>query len=404
MRLNWNLKTKFALMVATVLFFALSINTAVLTYVASDKYKSALLSKVAAIGEGMRKEIKFSLNLYIPLALIEGINDKLEELVSGDRDIAYSMIADAKGKVLFHNDMSMVGKEMTDTVPPETASSDKLVITQKDSFYDISFPLNDMKDERVGTLHLGMKTDSLHAQIYRLVLWAIGVSSVTLLIGSLAGLMAGHGITRHVRLVVAGFKDIAEGDLTRRLQIHAKDEMGELATEFNIFIEKLQAVMKELADTTNSLSKSSEELSSVSAQMDSSAEETNSQADMVAASSEQISASVGSVASSTDRASSSLSNIASVTEEMSSAFSNVAGFANKTSDNVRRMAISGEDMRTQISTVASAVEEMTASLNEVAKNTAKGNRISQNASRRIEQINTRMDALVASSGRIGKIL
>ncbi|MCP4351576.1 MAG: HAMP domain-containing protein [Desulfobacterales bacterium] len=404
MRLNWNLKTKFALMSAIVLFLALSTNTAVLTYVASDKYKSALLSKVAAIGEGMQREIKFSLNLYIPLVLIEGINDKFEELVSGDRDIAYSMIADAKGKVLFHNDISMVGKEIADTVPSDTASSNKLLITQKDSFYNISFPLNDMKGELVGTLRLGMKTDSLHAQVYRLILWAIGASSVILIIGSLAGLMVGHRITRHVRLVVTGFKDIAEGDLTRRLQIYAKDEMGELTTEFDIFIEKLQMIIKELADTTNSLSKSSEELSSVSAQMDSSANETNSQADMVAASSEQVSASVESVASAADRASSSLSDIASMTEEMSSTFSNVASFANKTSDNVRRMAKSGEDMRTQISTVASAIEEMTASLNEVGKNTAKGSRISQNASQRTEQISTRMDTLVASSGRIGKVI
>ncbi len=404
MRLNWNLKTKFALMIAVMLFLALSTNTAVLTYVASDKYKSALLSKVVAIGEGMRKEIKFSLDLHIPLALIDGINDKLEELVSGDLDIAYSMVADAKGKVVFHNDISMIGKEITDTVPSETASLNKLLITQKDSFYDISFPLNDMKDELVGTLRLGMKTDSLRVQIYRLVLWAIGVSFTILLIGSLAGLMVGHRIARHVRFVVDGFKDIVEGDLTKRLQIYTKDEMGELTTEFNIFIEKLRVIMKELADTTNSLSRSSEELSSVSAQMDSSAEEMSSQADMVAASSEQVSASVVTVASATDQANSSLSNIASMTEEMSSTFNNVAGFANKTSDNVRRMAKSGEDMRAQINTVASAVEEMTASLNEVAKNTVKGSRISQNASRRTEQISARMDALVASSGQIGKVI
>ncbi|MCP4031850.1 MAG: hypothetical protein GY734_11495, partial [Herbaspirillum sp.] len=78
--------------------------------------------------------------------------------------------------------------------------------------------------------------------------------------------------------------------------------------------------------------------------------------------------------------------------------------AEKTDGNVKQVAKSGGDMRAQIDSVASSVEEMTASLNEVAKNTAKGSRISQNASRRTEQVNVRMDALVTASNQIGKVI
>ncbi|MCP4105272.1 MAG: methyl-accepting chemotaxis protein, partial [Desulfobacteraceae bacterium] len=195
-----------------------------------------------------------------------------------------------------------------------------------------------------------------------------------ILIALFISVFLARSITRPIAMVVAGLKDIAEGegDLTKRLQVYTRDEVGELATWFNIFIKNLQAIMKELANTTESLSKSSEELPAVSAQMASSAEEMNSQADMVAASSEQISASVGTVASSAEQASFSVSNIASMTEEMSSSFNNIAKFAEKTDGNVKQVAKSGGDMRAQIDSVASSVEEMTASLNEVAKNTAKG--------------------------------
>ncbi|MCP4109824.1 MAG: methyl-accepting chemotaxis protein, partial [Desulfobacteraceae bacterium] len=208
----------------------------------------------------------------------------------------------------------------------------------------------------------------------RVQLYLIVGGIFAVLISLLLSYFLSRSITKPVRLVVAGLKDIAEGerDLTKRLQADTRDEVGELAAWFNIFIKNLQAIMKELADTTESLSKSSEELSAVSAQMALSAEEMDTQADMVAASSEQISASVATVASSTEQASFSVSNIASMTEEMSSSFNNVARFAEKTDGNVKQVAKSGGDMRAQIDSVASSVEEMTASLNEVAKNTAKG--------------------------------
>ncbi|WP_207683196.1 methyl-accepting chemotaxis protein [Desulfonema magnum] len=213
-------------------------------------------------------------------------------------------------------------------------------------------------------------------------------------------------IIRPVRLVVSGLKDIAEGegDLTRRLEIYTTDEVGELAAWFNTFIEKLRGMIKNIAETTNDLSLSSESLSAVSDQMSSSADEMSSQSGMVAAASEQVSTNVATVASATEQSSSSLSNIASMTEEMSASFINVAGFAKKTAYNVKTMAQSSEELSAQINNIAFSAEEMTSSLNEVAKNTAEANQISQNANQRTEEITERMDILASASNQIGKVV
>lgn len=141
MRLKLNLQTKSILTIALVFFFALSINTAVLTYVTSNKYKDAIQAKTAAIGEGLQQEIVAALNLNIPLELIEGLNDNLQKLVSSDQDIAYSMITDTNAKVLFHSDASLAGKELKDTVALNAASSDKMLIQNYGLFYDLSLPL-----------------------------------------------------------------------------------------------------------------------------------------------------------------------------------------------------------------------------------------------------------------------
>ena len=120
MRLN--LQTRSVLTICLVLLFSLGINTAVLTFVASDKFVNAIHAKTTAIGEGMQRELGKALNLGIPIEYIDGANEKLQELVSRDKDIAYSMVIDVKGKVLFHNDEASVGKELKDKVTLAAAS------------------------------------------------------------------------------------------------------------------------------------------------------------------------------------------------------------------------------------------------------------------------------------------
>jgi len=241
------------------------------------------------------------------------------------------------------------------------------------------------------TLMKRRQTDAIKEANYTINIVRFGAVATVLLALFISYLIAG-GITRPVRLVLDSLKQIAEGegDLTRRLDVYTKDEVGELAACFNSFIGRLQEIMKEIAGTTNNLSDSSEKLSSVSMQMSSSAEETEFQSAAISASAEQASTSV--------------SNIASMNEEMSSTLNNVADFGKKTADNVADMAQSGNEMSDQVNIVASSADQMTTSLNEVAKNTVRASRISQNASQRAEQINIKMGTLVSSSKKIGKIV
>lgn len=236
----------------------------------------------------------------------------------------------------------------------------------------------------------------------------IGLMQGGVFLAIVAGFVVAFFITRSVTVPVSRIKEytrqFGNGDLGIHIDIDSEDEIGQMAKDLGVAISNLREIFQELSDTANSLAGSSEELSSVSNEMATSAEEMNSQADMVAAASEQVSASVGTVASATEESSSSVSSIAAMTEEMSTSFTNVAKASKKTSENASAMAASSEDMSSQIGNVASASEEMTASLNEVAKNTAQASKISQDANQRTERINERIDALVSSSKRIGKIV
>jgi two-component system, NarL family, sensor histidine kinase BarA len=59
---------------------------------------------------------------------------------------------------------------------------------------------------------------------------------------------------------VAATKSIAEGDLTRRVDIRSGDEFGELAESFNIMAQSIEEKTRELEETTHNLEIANEEL------------------------------------------------------------------------------------------------------------------------------------------------
>ncbi len=171
-------------------------------------------------------------------------------------------------------------------------------------------------------------------------------------------------IARSVNQVVDGLRDTAqgEGDLTQRLAVKTRDEVGSLAKWFNTFLEKLQKTIAEIAGSSGNLSTASSELLGISENMAHSARNMSEQAGSVAASAEEMSANMSSVASAAEQSSA------------------------------------------NINMVATAVEEMTATINEIAMNTEKTRSSSNHAVERTHKAAGNIDALNLSSQDIGRVV
>ncbi|MCP4105186.1 MAG: HAMP domain-containing protein [Desulfobacteraceae bacterium] len=236
--------------------------------------------------------------------------------------------------------------------------------------------------------------------IYFIGIAVIGMTVVTILTAIYTGTRISEPLAKSVRFA----KNVAQGDLRTNLKVSQKDEAGMLANALRDMAAKLRVIIKEVTDTANTVSASSEELSSVSTQLASSAEELNAQSETVAAGSEQVSASVSTVASAAEQSSASVSNIAAMTEEMAATIANVSDAVKKTADDSKEVADASEDMSSRAGSIASAIEEMTASLNETACNTVKASRISQKTIQRTEEVNNRLEGLISASKQIGKVI
>ncbi|MGA2193209.1 MAG: methyl-accepting chemotaxis protein, partial [Nitrospirota bacterium] len=107
----------------------------------------------------------------------------------------------------------------------------------------------------------------------------------------IAGLISGP-LKRGVDFAAA----LAEGDLTKRIDIERKDEVGRLASALNEMAESLGGTMKKIMDSASHVESSSSQLSVTSEHVAKGAADQDSQASQVAAAIEEMSASVMEVA------------------------------------------------------------------------------------------------------------
>ncbi len=123
-------------------------------------------------------------------------------------------------------------------------------------------------------------------------------SAIALVIGITAALLINRGITVPIKEVVDFLKDMAEsgGDLTKRIDIRSRDEVGDLGYWFNAFVGKLQEIMVQVRNASDLVSSASAEISSGNQDLSQRTEEQ-------AASLEEVSSTVQEVSSSLESSS-----------------------------------------------------------------------------------------------------
>ena len=89
----------------------------------------------------------------------------------------------------------------------------------------------------------------------------IGLVCLVIIAG--VGLLLTFSLIKPIKDVVERIKDIGEGegDLTARLVVKNRDEVGELAQGFNAFIDKLQSMVRNIAANAVALNTSATDLS-----------------------------------------------------------------------------------------------------------------------------------------------
>ena len=190
----------------------------------------------------------------------------------------------------------------------------------------------------------------------------IGVSLGMILLVGIVLTFVAHRLAAPIKQASLMLQDIAqgEGDLTRRLVVSTRDELADMAKWFNVFVEKLQKIIKDIGVDSREVLNSSLSLADISATMSTGATDTSDKSQTVAAAAEEMSANMATVAGSMDQTAASVDVVSAAVEEMTSTISEIA----QTAENARRIT---DQAVAKSAAASSRVEELGAATKEISK-------------------------------------
>ena len=180
---------------------------------------------------------------------------------------------------------------------------------------------------------------------------------VTLVVVALIAIWVSNGIAKPVRKASEVLATVAGGDLTVRLDVTSKDEVGRMAAALNTTVEKVGTAVGAISQNADALAGASEELTGVSYQLAAGAEETSVQAQMVASAAEEISGSINAMAAGAEEMTASVQEIARATDNVSRVAASAVQVTQTTNATVDLLGTSSAEIGDVIKLINSIAEQ-----------------------------------------------
>ncbi len=179
-------------------------------------------------------------------------------------------------------------------------------------------------------------------------------------------------ITRPLSKGVELARVMAEGDMTRTLDIDQKDEIGILAGALNNMAVNLRGMLAGIGQEVTLMDNSSTQLATISDQMASGAEDTAGRSNQVAAAAEEMSANQNSVAAAMEQAAVNVNMVATATEEMKSTITEISDNSGRakeiTSQAVEKSQLASERVD-ELGRAANEINKVTETITEISEQT-----------------------------------
>ncbi|MBW0295453.1 chemotaxis protein [Shewanella xiamenensis] len=281
---NLSLRNKLLLLA----LFPLLLTLVILMTVSYHVEQESLADEVTAFREKLIGERKAQIKeatqiaagiVQYQLSLKEqgNVNQALRDIRFGSS--GYFFIYDSQGKNLFHAVMpNLEGQNKIDMTDPRgTKIIVGLLNAAKNGDGNFSFyfqkPNTNEQIEKIGysmmipgtdwMLGTGVYVDDIDAVVedYRATAYeqmmskSLGVLLIALLLAAITAaviLLTAHRMVTPIKNMADNLNDIAkgEGDLTKRLTVTGEDEIAQLGRSFNLFVDKLQTIIGDVANAT----------------------------------------------------------------------------------------------------------------------------------------------------------
>jgi methyl-accepting chemotaxis protein len=185
------------------------------------------------------------------------------------------------------------------------------------------------------------------------------VTAIAVIAAIALGTFLALNITGTVNRVVAAIRNIveAEGDLTKRFDVKGSDELADMCTWFNLFMDKLESIIATVNVSAEGLARNCSEVSLKAGEFEANANSTADQASVAAGIGKDVSASVETVAASIEELNSSIQEISRNTQESVTVAREAETIAGEAAKQVEILGESGDEIGRTIMEIVSIAEQ-----------------------------------------------
>lgn len=164
------------------------------------------------------------------------------------------------------------------------------------------------------------------------------IGLIALALGTIVVMYVAEGVKRSLDLVSASMSKLAsgEGDLTERMPVNTRDEVGRMAKSFNLFMEQLQGIIRQIRINGDDLSLSATSLSTTASHVAGASNTQSDAASSTAAAVEQMTVSISSIADAANEmrqlSNTSMENISEGNERMSQLIAEISSVESAVDD------------------------------------------------------------------------
>ena len=285
----------------------------------SLRIKGASLAKV--LGESAVTDI-----LNDDLGSTVGATEKTLSRVKSDEDVSLTAV------VVLENGKRSVAtqfKQDANDAKLDGFSLAELLETKKQTSYEkIGYsieiaPIDVPGADAAKKFHLlvALNTHRINKEIAKSLGWMAGLGLGMVLLGFAAAFFLSNAIVKPLDHIKQRMRDISEGegDLTARLEVNGKDEIAQLSTNFNRFVENIQGIVNQVVSISNTIASGSLEMNAGMTEMATTADSIAQTAENQKTSVKQANEKVGTIAQSSQVIYSNVTNALQVFDQAQSA-------------------------------------------------------------------------------------
>lgn len=311
------------------------------------------------------------------LALDKLIQDVLAIPVPGD---GHAILIDKQGTVVAHNNQDFILKKISDIAPELNISSLNSAAANLTTLYaDVDGVDKVIMAEPIKNtdwmLVIEMDKEVLEQPLFTMLLNQITTGLVVLIVMAVATSWFVARQLVELGRVGEALADIAEGegDLTRRLTVSSKDEVGQLADKFNIFIDRLHDMMKNVSTVSSAMTQGANHANQSAMKRSESVGKQQDEITMVATAVTEMATATSEIASNADNTAKSATHSVELSEQgfqqMEKSQASINELANELTGAVSIIS-ELEEHGQQIATILATIREIAEQTNLLALNAA----------------------------------